>query len=211
MIETIFSGIGLGIALSFLTGPAFFALLKTSLEKGFYAGAAFATGILLSDLIYVSIALFGSSYIALEQKYLVPIGIAGSLILLGIGLYYLVMKIKINRKKEDDCFKPHHQSGYMFKAFFMCIFNPALLIYWISVTGGILSLTGGEVKIGKIIPFFACILGTQFCIDCLKAYYANKLSHRIEEKNIARFTKLAGVLIIIFALRLMYDTVTHHH
>jgi threonine/homoserine/homoserine lactone efflux protein len=55
MIESIVSGIGLGFVLSFLTGPVFFALIKTSIEKGFYAGVSLAGGVLVSDIFYVGI------------------------------------------------------------------------------------------------------------------------------------------------------------
>ena|SRR5690554_5278288 len=206
MIETIVSGVGLGILLSFLTGPAFFALLKTSIEKGFYAGASFAFGILLSDIIFVSLAIFGSSYIAISQNYMLPLGVMGSIILLGIGLYYLVIKVKIRRDKIL-CNKEY--TGFIIKGIAMCIFNPAILLYWISVTGGVISVTG-KFNLQEIIPFFATILITQFTIDCLKAFYANKLSHRIEEKTIGRINKMAGIFIIIFALRLMYEVIFTH-
>ena len=94
MIESIVSGIGLGFVLSFLTGPVFFALIKTSIEKGFYAGVSLAGGVLISDIFYVGISLYGSSFIALENEYRVQIGIAGSSILFIIGLYYLFKKVK---------------------------------------------------------------------------------------------------------------------
>jgi threonine/homoserine/homoserine lactone efflux protein len=206
MIETIVSGVGLGILLSFLTGPAFFALLKTSIEKGFYAGASFAFGVLLSDVIFVILAIFGSSYIALDKSYMLPLGIMGSIILLGIGFYYLIIKVKICRNKTL-CNKEY--TGFIIKGIAMCIFNPAILLYWISVTGGIISVTG-KFNLQEIIPFFATILITQFAIDCLKAFYANKLSHRIEEKTIGRINKMAGIFIIIFALRLMYEVIFTH-
>lgn len=206
MVETIISGIGLGIVLSFLTGPAFFALLKTSIEKGFYAGASFALGVLLSDILYVALAIFGSSFLSLERKLLTPIGLIGSVVLLGIGIYYLIIKVKINKKKTL-CKREH--PTYILKGLAMCLFNPALFLYWISVTGGLLSVTG-KFDLNKIIPFFAAILITQFSLDCLKAFYADKLSNRIEEKVIGRINKFAGVLIIIFALRLMYDIVFAH-
>jgi threonine/homoserine/homoserine lactone efflux protein len=44
MIEAIISGIGFGLVLTFITGPVFFALIKTSIEKGFHAGVALALG-----------------------------------------------------------------------------------------------------------------------------------------------------------------------
>jgi amino acid exporter len=206
MIESIFSGIGLGVALSFLTGPAFFALLKTSLEKGFYSGVFFAAGILLSDVIYIGLTIFGSTFISVEQEYLTNLGIAGSIVLLSVGLYYLFNKVRIT--KEYACAKRRH-TGYLLKGFLMCVLNPALLLYWVSITGGFLSVSGRRFEPGTIIPFFACILITQFSIDCLKAYYADKLSYRIEEKTLGRFSKFAGILIIVFALRLMYDSVMH--
>lgn len=206
MIETIISGVGLGVLLSFLTGPAFFALLKTSIEKGFYAGVAFALGVLISDIIFVFLAVYGSSFIALEQEYMVPLGIIGCIFLLGIGLYYLVIKVKIN-KKSTLCRK--HHTGYVIKGFAMCILNPALLLYWISITGGLISVSG-KFDLNKIIPFFATILITQFTIDCAKAFFADRVSCKIEEKMIAKINKMAGVFIILFALGMMYEIFFSH-
>lgn len=201
MLESIISGIGLGFVLSFLTGPVFFALIKTSIEKGFYAGVSLAGGVLISDIFYVSLTLYGSSFIALENQYRLQIGIAGSIVLFVIGVYYLFKKVKVNYEQSTS---RRHNTGYFLKGFLMCIFNPAILLYWVSVTSGIISITG-EIKPSEILPFFGSILVTQFSLDVLKAYYANKLRYKIKEKNIARLNRIAGVLILIFALRIIYN------
>ena len=206
MVESIISGIGLGIVLSFLTGPVFFALIKTSIEKGFYAGISLAGGVLTSDIFYVALTLYGSSFLALENKYRVYIGIIGSIVLLSIGVYYLMKKVKINYENTTS---KRHNTGYFFKGFFMCIFNPAILLYWISVTSGVISVSG-EFEPKDIIPFYGSILITQFSMDVIKAYYANKLRYRIKEKTILHLNQIAGVLIIIFALRLIYNLSTGH-
>lgn len=206
MIESIVSGIGLGFVLSFLTGPVFFALIKTSIEKGFYAGVSLAGGVLFSDIFYVGISLYGTSYIALENEYRMQIGIAGSSILFIIGLYYLFKKVKVNYEQASSKRK---NTGYFIKGFLMCIFNPAILLYWLSVTSSVISISG-EIKSSEIIPFFGSILITQFSLDVLKAYYANKLRYRIKERNIARLNRIAGVLILIFAVRLIYNLLTGH-
>jgi|688.fasta_scaffold04786_5 threonine/homoserine/homoserine lactone efflux protein len=206
MIESIVSGIGLGFVLSFLTGPVFFALIKTSIEKGFYAGVSLAGGVLVSDIFYVGISLYGTSYIALENAYRMQIGIAGSSILFIIGLYYLFKKVKVNYEQASSKRK---NTGYFIKGFLMCIFNPAILLYWLSVTSSVISISG-EIKSSEIIPFFGSILITQFSLDVLKAYYANKLRYRIKERNIARLNRIAGVLILIFAVRLIYNLLTGH-
>lgn len=201
MIETIISGIGLGIILSFLTGPVFFALIKTSIEKGFYAGISLAVGVMLADIIFIGLTVYGSSFLALETKYRFQIGIAGSAVLLSIGIYYLVKKVKISYEKVVS--KRHH-TGYFLKGFFMCLLNPSVLIYWLSVTGGVISVAG-EFAPSEIVPFFSAILITQLSMDILKAHYANKLRYRIKERTITLLNRIAGSLIIIFALRIIYS------
>ena len=206
MLESIISGIGLGVVLSFLTGPVFFALIKTSIEKGFYAGVSLAGGVVASDVFYVALTVFGSSFLLIENKYRVVIGIAGSIILLSIGVYYLLKKVKINYENTTS---KRHNTGYFFKGFFMCIFNPAILLYWVSVTSGMISVAG-EFEARNILPFYCSILITQFSMDVVKAYYANKLRYRIKEKTISHLNQIAGVIIIIFALRLIYNLATGH-
>lgn len=201
MIESIISGIGLGLVLSFLTGPVFFALIKTSIEKGFYAGVSLAAGVVMSDIFYVAISLYGSSFLALENTYRIQIGIAGSTILLTIGIYYLFKKVKVNYEQTSS---KRHNTGYFIKGFIMCIFNPAVLLYWLSVTSSVISISG-EIKSSEIIPFFGSILITQFSVDVVKAYYANKLRYRIKEKTISNLNRIAGALILIFAIRMIYN------
>lgn len=206
MLELIISGIGLGIVLSFVTGPVFFALIKTSIEKGFHAGMWLAAGVLISDVIYILITVYGSSFINLESNYRVPIGIFGSVILLGIGLYYFFKKVKLNHE-NINCKK--RNTGYFFKGFLMCIFNPSMFLYWVSVTSGFISIHG-RLKAEEILPFFGAILITQFSMDIVKAYYSNKLRYRIKEHTMVALNRVAGGLIIIFALKLMYNLVFTH-
>jgi len=201
MIESIISGIGLGFVLSFLTGPVFFALIKTSIEKGFYAGVSLAAGVVVSDVFYVALTLYGSSFLALENTYRVQIGVAGSTILFAIGIYYLFKNVKVNYETTTS---KRHNTGYFLKGFIMCIFNPAILLYWLSVTSGVISISG-EIDPAEVIPFFGSILITQFSVDVVKAYYANKLRYRIKEKTISNLNRIAGVLILIFAIRLLYN------
>ncbi|MGV3508989.1 MAG: LysE family translocator [Sphingobacteriaceae bacterium] len=203
MLELIISGIGLGIVLSFVTGPVFFALIKTSIEKGFHAGMWLAAGVVLSDIIYIFLTIYGSSFIKVENSYKMPIGIMGSIILLGIGLYYFFKRVKINHE-NINCKK--RNTGYFLKGFLMCVFNPSMFLYWVSVTSGFISMHGNLDPQG-IVPFFGSILITQFSMDTVKAYYSNKLRYRIKENTMVALNRVAGGLIIIFALKLIYNLV----
>lgn len=206
MLELIISGIGLGIVLSFVTGPVFFALIKTSIEKGFHAGMWLAAGVVLSDVIYIVLTIYGSSFIKVENDYRLPIGIIGSVILLCVGLHYVFKKVKLNYE-NINCKK--RNTGYFFKGFIMCIFNPSMFLYWVSVTSGFISLHG-TLDSQEIVPFFGSILVTQFSMDTVKAYYSNKLRYRIKEHTLVLLNRVAGALIIIFALKLIYNLVFTH-
>lgn len=206
MMEIIISGIGMGIVLSFLTGPVFFALIKTSIEKGFYSGMMLAAGVVVADAGYVGLSLYGSSYLKPEGGYLEYIGYGGAAILFSIGIWYLFKEVSISYEPSTSRTK---KLGYFLKGFAMCVFNPSLLLYWISVTSGVVSIAGGfNPRI--ILPFFAAILITQFSLDTLKAYFANKLRKKITEKTLMRLNRIAGGLIIIFALHLVYSLVFTH-
>jgi threonine/homoserine/homoserine lactone efflux protein len=205
-METILSGIGMGIMLSFLMGPGFFALLKTSIEKGFHAGISLAGGILLSDVFFVAISLFGSSYLRSGQVVMEYIGYAGTLILLGIGFYYWFKKDTL---ELEHAMPKSNKLGYFLKGFIMSLFNPTLLLYWLSISSWVVSVVG-KFETQKVIPFFASILLTQFILDVIKAYFANKLRKRMTQKNLMWLNRIAGTLLILFGLKLLYSMLINH-
>ena len=205
-MENILSGIGMGIMLSFLMGPGFFALLKTSIEKGFHAGVSLAGGILLSDVFFVAISLFGSSYLRSGQPAMQYIGYAGTLILLGIGMYYWFKKDQLELEHVSP---KSNKVGYFLKGFLMSLFNPTLLLYWLSISSWVIALVG-RFETEKVVPLFASILLTQFSLDVAKAYFANKLRKRLNHNNLLWLNRIAGTLLILFGLRLLYTLLINH-
>jgi len=103
MIEAVISGIGFGLVLTFLTGPVFFALIKTSIDKGFHAGIALALGVVCSDVVFVGGILFGSQYIDISEQQKIIAGVIGSIILFTVGIYYFFKKSEVDYKTQA-CF-----------------------------------------------------------------------------------------------------------
>lgn len=203
MIEAILQGIGAGILFSFLTGPVFFSMIKTSIEKGFKAGFSLAIGVILSDIIFISLTIFSSQFVKYDAAYNLYIGIIGGFFLLGVGLYYLINKVKVNYDTSDIV--KVRKRGYIIKGFLMCLLSPTTLMFWIMV-GGIVS---GQLHyaIGEKVVFFVIAMMTQLFVDFLKTYYAAKLRYRIKEKNIRNLNRIAGAVIILFAIRLFIELV----
>jgi len=209
MIEAVISGIGFGLVLTFLTGPVFFALIKTSIEKGFHAGVALALGVVSSDMVFVGAILFGSQYFDITAKDKTLAGIIGSSVLFAIGIYYLFKKAKINY--DNTVPTRLDRAGYFLKGFVMCIFNPTILFHWTIVIGAASTVyhVGVHNRSLKIGIMFLTILLVQFGMDSTKAFYADKLRDKISIKFIHRLNEIAGIALIIAALVLLDKMVTN--
>jgi len=209
MIEAVISGIGFGLVLTFLTGPVFFALIKTSIEKGFHAGIALALGVVCSDMVFVGAILFGSQYFAISANDKIYAGIIGSSVLLAIGIYYIFKKATINYTNTVPT--KLHRAGYFLKGFVMCIFNPTILFHWTIVIGAASTVyhAGVHNRSLKIGIMFLTILVVQFGMDTTKAFYADKLRDKISVKFIHRLNEIAGIALIIAAFVLFDKLVTN--
>ncbi|MES2455565.1 MAG: LysE family transporter [Bacteroidota bacterium] len=207
MFEAILQGIGAGILFSFLTGPVFFSMIKTSIEKGFKAGFSLAVGVVFSDIIFISLTIFSSQFVDYKAEYNQYIGIIGGFFLLGIGTYYLFNKVKVSYDIAETV--KIKKRGYVLKGFLMCLLSPSTLMFWVMV-GGIISVQLHYDMAEKIL-FFLVAMTTQLSVDCFKTYYAAKLRYRIKEKSIQNLNRIAGGVILIFAIRIFVQVIMKHY
>ena len=207
MFEAILQGIGAGILFSFLTGPVFFSMIKTSIERGFKAGFSLAVGVVLSDIIFIAATIFSSQFVVYNSQYNQYVGIIGGLFLLGVGLYYLIKTVNVNYCIEEEL--KVKRSGYIIKGFFMCLLSPTTLMFWIMV-GGVITVHLNYTMTEKVV-FFIVALMTQLTMDCIKTFYAAKLRYRIKEHTIQKLNRIAGAVIIIFALRLFFEVISKYY
>ena len=77
-------------------------------------------------------------------------------------------------------------------------------MFWIIVSG-IISVKLNNMFNEKLFCFFIA-MSTQLTIDGLKSYYSSKLRHFIKEDSLRKLNKIAGIIIILFAIWLLYKT-----
>ena len=207
MFEAILQGIGAGILFSFLTGPVFFSMIKTSIEKGFKAGFSLAIGVVFSDIIFIVLTLFGAQFVDYNSAFNQYAGIIGGIFLFGVGLYYIFSKVEVNYEVSETI--KIKKRNYIIKGFLMCLLSPSTLMFWIMV-GGIISVQL-HYNMSEKVAFFIVAMITQLSVDCLKTYYAAKLRYRIKEKSIQNLNKIAGVVILIFAIRLFIEVILKYY
>ena len=89
MIQDIFSGIPLGIFLSFMIGPVFFVLIETSAIKGFKAAFIFDLGVVFADVFFIAVAYLGSYRLIQSIKDKPALFIFGGIVMLVYGIISL--------------------------------------------------------------------------------------------------------------------------
>jgi threonine/homoserine/homoserine lactone efflux protein len=201
-------GIGMGVVLSLIIGPVFFALIQNSIENGFRHSIFMALGILLSDSIYVLISYFGVSFLAGNPYFNVILGYLGGSILIGFGVFSFVKK-GMDRPSTGGVVsgKPKRRTGF-FKGLGLNGVNPFVLLFWVSVAG-LVNLKENYGSWDKAV-YYVAVLVTVFAIDLLKAYLAETLSKYITASLMLKLNRTVAVLLVIFGIRLIGYAIVQH-
>jgi threonine/homoserine/homoserine lactone efflux protein len=114
MSPLLLEGIGMGLLLSSMIGPVFFALVQNSLQHGFRYSAVLALGILLSDFVYVVVTYIGVEHLARLRYFEVVLGYAGGIVLMGFGLVSVFHK-KVYRPNTAGIpiMKPQKRAAFL--------------------------------------------------------------------------------------------------
>ena len=199
IIKVILGGMSAGLIMTFMTGPAFFALIRTSIQKGFLSGALFALGVFMADAFFVTTTFLGASLIALAESNQKYIAVFGGLFIIGIGYKYLTKKVEQEEKEEDITVSSKlKNTGYFFKGLLMNLLNPGMLFYWIglvSYLGTNSDYTNEDIKL-----FIFCSMITVLSTDLAKAYFASKVRHLFSNTVIQWMNRIVGTALIIFAI-----------
>lgn len=206
MIWSLFKGIMVGFPFIFVLGPALFAILQTSITKGFYSGLQFAVGIALSDVIILSVCYLGASFFTENTPFQIVLGMVGSGFMVCYGLYLFLKKGHPKHKRKEHELKVEINWKGVFsevgKGFFMNTVNPFLWILWLSIIS--VSTAGGTTA--QAVCF---IVGIEMVIlpsDILKSYFADKLTKALSENVVHRINQTAGILMMACAVVLLFRT-----
>ena len=110
-------GFLVGLSMIIFIGPVFFTLLQAAFQFGFKSGWAVAWGIIVSDVVCVVLCKMGAAVLLENKQYVWYFGIAGVILLLGMGLNYL-LNPNLTKKKAIEV-TPSDYVGYFLKGFFV--------------------------------------------------------------------------------------------
>jgi threonine/homoserine/homoserine lactone efflux protein len=204
MINDILSGIPWGIFLSFMIGPVFFILLETSIVKGFRAALVFDLGVVLADIIFITIAYLGSYRLITSIKDNSALFMFGGIVMLAYGV---ISYIGLHKEKKVDTHKIDNEIirkdylGLFIKGFFLNIINIGVLGFWLAI---IISVGPKlEMQMSRMITFFITVIITYLLVDSVKIVLAKQLKSKMTPTNILKIKKGISIVLMIFGVVLI--------
>ena len=206
LLKDILSAIPLGFFLSFMIGPVFFVLLETSVVKGFRAALVFDMGVVLADIVFITIAFFSSYRLIQSIKDDPALFIFGGLVMLTYGIISFInnrkeaKKIKLDEIDPTELAKTNYLSLFI-KGFFLNFINIGVLGFWLAIL-----ITIGpqlELKTSRMLTFFSTLIVTYFVTDIFKILLAKQLRNQLNPKNILLIKKFISIVLIVSGIFLL--------
>ncbi|MFM2223972.1 MAG: hypothetical protein RJA07_174 [Bacteroidota bacterium] len=193
-----FNGLLIGMSMVIFVGPVFFLLLTSSLSGGWKAGLAVALGIIISDLICVSLVSIGLAPLLSSPQNLKYLGIGSGVVLIGLGIKYLLKKnvqLPISAEKKGR-FIMH----YFSKGFLINFINPFVWLVWL----GIIKYAESKTNQHLSIYVTGVLLGI-FATDVAKVFVANWINRWLDIAKLNKMYKLIGAILIGFGIKMLFD------
>jgi len=204
MFEALLKGLTLGFLLSISVGPVIFSIIKQSLNSGHRGGIAFILGVSASDIALVLISNVFTQMFGYMVKHKNFIGIAGSIFLISMGVFFLFFK----KVKVDDSgvqvlqLRKRDYVKTFLSGFFMNTLNPAVFFFWLTTSTTLITLSIEN----RIIAFMTC-LAFVLSTDFLKVMMAQKIRRKLTPHNIQILSRINGLVLLGFGMVLLWGLI----
>jgi len=199
-------GVLVGMTFAVLLGPAFFALIQTSIQRGFRSGFFLAIGIFISDLAALILAYLGATrFLGHDPRENFLFSIIGGIILIIFGTFTFIRKVKPQSSVKDGSVNNNVSKPYVYitKGFFLNAANPGMWFIWITVVVSITANFGVNTR--AIYLFLIGILSTIFGTDVFKCFISNQIKHYLNHKVMTWMNRIVGIILIGFGTYLIIN------
>ena len=200
------NGLIFGLIFIFALGPAFFALIQTSIQYGLRKAIFLAIGISFSDVFYVILVLFGMSKALETDDFKFWIAIFGVVMLTSYGIYSWLKTPKIHN--EDAIGRDRNYGRQFVKGMLLNGLNPFIIVSWATWVSAI--TINFDYDFNQQIFFFSGMLITILSLDVGKAFIAHKLKHLITARFIRNMNRTVAVIVILFSVQIVYFLITNY-
>lgn len=199
MLETILTGIIIGLFISVPVGPIGILCIQRTLNRGRSHGIVTGLGATFSDLIYSVLVGFSMGFILdfIEQHQTV-IQIIGSLIILGFGLHVF----RSNPVKQLRTVKNPSKGSYasdFFSAFGLCFSNPLVIFLLIGLFARFHFFSAAKSSFEHIIGLISILVGA-FAWWLLLTLIVGRLRNKFNVRGLWILNKITGGILMLLSL-----------
>lgn len=200
MINEYVNAVLLGFGLAFMVGPVFFTLIETSITKGVRAALTFDVGVLLADIMFITISYYGSVTILEKIQDDPRIFMIGGLALVSYGLYTVFYRKtkKIVTDEELVVVESNNYVGLFFKGFFLNTINFGVLAFWLAIVIAVSS--NFQMNSAKVFKYFAVVIIVFLLTDFIKILAAKQLKAKLTPVVLRKIRYALGIFFIIFGI-----------
>ncbi|MFM6953231.1 MAG: LysE family translocator [Bacteroidota bacterium] len=187
--------------MSISLGAVFFLLIQAGLAGGWRKGLPLALGVIVGDMIYVTLALHFSEAITESLvSYRSTIALCGALVFWILAVIHIFHHQKAKSKGVDERLMQMKDWQLWLKSFAINVLNPVNIAWWLSLYS--LPPAADFTYSGKWL-FGIATLATVLCTELGVAWGAGKIKNYLTEARIRQIDLFLAVLFFGMGVYLM--------
>jgi threonine/homoserine/homoserine lactone efflux protein len=201
-LQIIIQGAITGVVLTMSFGAGFFALVQTSITRGYKKGLLIATGAIICDAVFIFISIFATSFISEEMpKYASTVRLTALIAFLVLGIHSILKSSNI-KNNLDQTQKP----GYLYitKGIILNIVNPLVLVTWLGIT--LFLESNLKYSSFNLFIFFFAVLVATFGSQTVVCFFSHKIKNYLSSAFIHKMNIVIGVLFIVIGIVIYLNT-----
>ena len=185
----------MGLGVSVPIGPVNVLIMSYALQS-YTKALCLGLGAMSADMLYLVLSAFGISQLAKIPIVFTCISVFGAAFLLyiALGIYR-----QAKRSVQIQSVERGSHVAVFGKGFLLNIFNPYVIMFWLSVSASI-----GRERFGLALAGLVCGILSWITLFALAVY---KSRAKISDRAARAFAYISALILIFFALKLIYAVV----
>ena len=194
-MQSFIQGVLMGLGVSVPIGPINVLIMSYAL-RSYTKALCLGLGAMSADMLYLVLSAFGISQLAKIPIVFACISLFGAAFLL-----YIALDIYRQAKKSVQIQSVEHGShvAVFGKGFLLNIFNPYVIMFWLSVSASI-----GRERFGLALAGLVCGILSWITLFALAVY---KSRAKISDRAARAFAYISALILLFFALKLIYAVI----
>ncbi len=185
----------MGLGVSVPIGPVNVLIMSYAL-RSYTKALCLGLGAMSADMLYLALSAFGISQLAKIPIVFACISVFGAAFLLyiALGIYR-----QAKRSVQIQSVELGSHVAVFGKGFLLNIFNPYVIMFWLSVSASI-----GRERFGLALAGLACGILSWITLFALAVY---KSRAKISDRTARAFAYISALILLFFALKLIYAVI----